>query len=148
MTDALLAVGSDAPRFHATANDRHVYSLDELLTRGGVALFFYPGNDTPGRNRQLSAVRDEMTRFEEARIQPLGINPASIDAHARYAIKMRFGFPLLSDADRRIARAYGALKADGVSIQRTVYVVWRDGRVAFAARGAPPVADIVAVAPA
>jgi peroxiredoxin len=50
----------------------------------------------------------------------------------------------LSDADRAIARAYGALKPDGKGIQRTVYVVGRDGRIAFAARGAPPPAEVAA----
>ncbi len=37
-----------------------------------------------------------------------------------------------------------ALKDDGVGIQRTVYVIARDGTVAFAQRGAPPVSEIVA----
>jgi peroxiredoxin Q/BCP len=89
-------------------------------------------------------VRDEIERFRQAGVQPLGVNPASVEAHARYAAKMGFGFPLLSDADRAIARAYGALKPDGKGIQRTVYVVGRDGRIAFAARGAPPPAEVAA----
>jgi len=57
---------------------------------------------------------------------------------------MAFPFALLSDPDRAIARAYRALKEDGRGIQRTVYVIRRDGRIAFARRGAPPVDEIVA----
>jgi peroxiredoxin len=57
---------------------------------------------------------------------------------------MHFGFPLLSDPDRAIARAYGALKDDERGIQRTVYGVRRDGTIAYAVRGAPPPAEIVA----
>ena len=54
----------------------------------------------------------------------------------------------LGDApDRAIARGYHALKDDGKGIQRSVYVVRRDGKVAFAQRGAPPVDEIVASAP-
>jgi len=44
----LMKVGAPAPRFSAPASDGQTYSLEELLTRGPVALFFYPGNDTPG----------------------------------------------------------------------------------------------------
>ncbi len=44
----LLEVGSDAPRFTAEASDGRTISLDELLETGAVALFFYPGNNTPG----------------------------------------------------------------------------------------------------
>lgn len=89
-------------------------------------------------------MRDELTRFEEAGVRPFGVNPAGVASHARYSEKMRFGFPLLSDPDRVIARAYGALKEDGQGIQRTVYGVRRDGTVAFAVRGAPQPADLVA----
>lgn len=43
-----LGVGTKAPDFTATANDGTTYRLSELLERGHVALFFYPGNNTPG----------------------------------------------------------------------------------------------------
>ena len=43
-----LHVGVKAPGFTASANDGTTYRLDELLERGHVALFFYPGNNTPG----------------------------------------------------------------------------------------------------
>lgn len=85
-----------------------------------------------------------MTKFERAGIQPLGVNPANLDSHRKYVEKMKFNFPLLSDPERTVARAYQALKDDGTGIARTVYVVGRDGTVRFAQRGAPPVDEIVA----
>ncbi|MBC7790698.1 MAG: redoxin domain-containing protein [Anaerolineae bacterium] len=89
-------------------------------------------------------MRDEMNRFNEAGVQAFGVNPASVGAHASYAAKMQFGFPLLSDADRGIAAAYGALKEDGRGVQRTVYAISRNGLVAYAVRGAPPPAEVIA----
>jgi len=88
-------------------------------------------------------VRDEIAKFNSATLQPLGVNPASVDSHRSYVEKMHFNFPLLSDSDRTIAGAYHALKDDGKGIQRTVYVIGRDGTVRFAQRGAPAVDDIV-----
>ncbi len=85
-----------------------------------------------------------MANFERAGVQPFGVNPAGVDSHASYAKKLGFNFPLLSDPDRAMARAYHALREDGKGIQRSVYVVKRDGTIAFAERGAPPVDDIVA----
>jgi peroxiredoxin Q/BCP len=85
-----------------------------------------------------------MALFEQAGIQPFGVNPASVEAHAKYASKMKFTFRLLADPDREVAGAYHALKDDGRGIARTVYVVRRDGTIAFAQRGTPAVADIVA----
>ena len=93
-------------------------------------------------------MRDEIAKFATAGIQPFGVNPADVDAHWKYAEKMHFNFPLLSDGDRAIARAYHALKDDDRGIARTVYVVGKDGTIRYAQRGAPPVDDIVAaVAP-
>jgi peroxiredoxin len=44
----LLPVGTVAPRFTAQANDGRTLALDDRLEAGAVALFFYPGNTTPG----------------------------------------------------------------------------------------------------
>jgi len=88
-----------------------------------------------------------MAKFQAANIQPFGVNPAGVEGHAGYVRKLGFNFPLLSDPDRAIARAYHALKDDGKGIQRTVYLVSQAGKIAFAQRGAPPVEEIVASAP-
>ena len=87
-----------------------------------------------------------MAKFESAKMQPLGVNPASVESHRGYVEKFQFTFPLLSDPERTIAGAYNALKDDGRRIQRTVYVIGRDGTVHFAQRGTPPVDDIVRAA--
>lgn len=44
----LLDIGITAPSFTARANDGSTISLEDLLKKGAVALFFYPGNNTPG----------------------------------------------------------------------------------------------------
>lgn len=142
----VLAVGSKAPAFAATASDGKSYTLAEVLKKSHVALIFYPGDNTPGCTRQLSAVRDEFARFERSSLQPFGVNPAGLESHEKYAREFGFPFPLLSDPDRRLAQAYHTLKDNGRSIERTVYVVGKDGLIKFAQRGAPPVTEIVAAA--
>jgi peroxiredoxin Q/BCP len=89
-------------------------------------------------------VRDEIDKFERAGVQPFGVNPAAVDSHQKYVEKMRFNFPLLADPDRAIARAFHALKEDERGIIRTVYLITQDGSIAFAERGMPAVADVVA----
>ena len=85
-----------------------------------------------------------MAQFQEAGVQPFGVNPATIESHRKYVEKMKFNFPLLSDPDRRIAAAYGAVKPDGQGIQRSVVLVGKDGKVLFAARGAPGADEVLA----
>jgi peroxiredoxin Q/BCP len=88
-------------------------------------------------------VRDEQTRYQEHAVTTLGMNPASVASHEKYAEGFEFNFPLVSDPDRAAARAYQALKPDQVGILRTVYLVGSDGRVLFGMRGAPAVEAIL-----
>jgi peroxiredoxin Q/BCP len=89
-------------------------------------------------------VRDEIETFRKHNIQPFGVNPAGVESHQKYVAKFKFPFPLLSDADKTIATAYGALKPMGLGIQRSVVLVDQDGKVVFAVRGAPSPAEVVA----
>ena len=43
-----LSVGALSPDFDLEATGGRRMVLSRLLDRGPVALFFYPGNDTPG----------------------------------------------------------------------------------------------------
>jgi peroxiredoxin len=43
-----LAVGSKAPDFELDATGKRRIKLSALLRQGPAALFFYPGNNTPG----------------------------------------------------------------------------------------------------
>ena len=46
--DEPLAVGARAPDFELGATGGLTVKLSALLKKGPVALFFYPGNNTPG----------------------------------------------------------------------------------------------------
>jgi peroxiredoxin Q/BCP len=87
-------------------------------------------------------VRDEIQSYTKHNILPFGVNPAPVESHRAYAAKLGLPFPLLSDAELRISRAYGSLKPDGNGIARSVCLIERDGRVLYSQAGAPG-ADIV-----
>jgi peroxiredoxin Q/BCP len=82
-------------------------------------------------------VRDDLSFFEQHRVRPFGVNPASADSHAGYAARLRLPFPLLSDPGLGIALAYGAVRPDGDSIARSVVLIEQDGRVVYSQAGAP-----------
>jgi peroxiredoxin Q/BCP len=91
----------------------------------------------------LSAFRDDYARFERAGTEVIGINPQSLASHQKYTKKFEFPFPLVSDTKKETCSAYGVLKADGKGIERTVYVIGKDGNVVFAERGMPSDDDIL-----
>jgi len=89
-------------------------------------------------------VRDEIERFRAANVRPIGVNPAPPEDHAGYAARLALPFLLLSDPTREVSRRFAALRRDGRSIERTVYLIGRDGLVRFARRGAPGAGEILA----
>ncbi len=82
-------------------------------------------------------MRDEIQSYTDHNIRPFGVNPAAPERHAAYAATLGLPFPLLSDADLAISRAYGALKPVMPGIARSVCLIDQDGLVLYAQAGAP-----------
>jgi peroxiredoxin Q/BCP len=82
-------------------------------------------------------VRDEIQTYTDHQIRPFGVNPATAESHASYAAKLGLPFPLLSDPNLDVSRAYGTLKPDGRGIARSVCLIDQDGRVRYSQAGAP-----------
>lgn len=82
-------------------------------------------------------MRDDLPLYARHRIRPFGVNPASAESHAGYAERLRLTFPLLSDPDLEMTRAYGALRPDGLTIARSVVLIEQEGTVVYSQAGAP-----------
>ena len=132
----LIPVGEVAPDFSAVDQDGRQVRLSTLLERGPVALIFYPKDFTSVCTKQLCAVRDDWSAFQRRGATVLGINPAEVATHAKFAADYRFPFAVLSDEGSRIASAYGC-RGPQMNI-RTVYVIGRGGKVLLAERGVVP----------
>ncbi len=140
----MLAVGRRAPGFTLPATGVGTVRLEDYLGRRHLVIIFYPKDNTPGCNRQLSAARDAAAEFARRGASVLAINPGSLASHERWAEKFGFGFPVASDADRAVCRAYDVLKEDGRGVQRTVYIVDADGFIRYARSGMPSTEELLA----
>jgi peroxiredoxin Q/BCP len=130
----LLPVGTPAPDFTLPSTDGQALTLSALAGRKHVVLVFYVGDNTPDCNRQLSSLRDDAPELEGSDILVVGVNPASVEEHARYCGQLGLNFPLLNDVGGQVAAQYGAHNPDR-SVQRSVYVIDKAGLIRFAARG-------------
>ncbi len=141
----MLATGSMAPQFELKAADGTVVKLSGYRGRHHVVLIFYPGDQTPVCTKQLCEIRDDYSSFGKRGAVIFGINPGSEESHRKFSEMHKFQFPLLVDEKRKVAAQYGAKGA--VMNQRTVYVIDKEGRVVYARRGKPPVAEILSAIP-
>ncbi len=102
-----LVSGAPAPDFDLAADDGQRYSLSSLKGQRFV-LYFYPKDLTPGCTVQACEFRDHRDRFAQKGVTVLGVSRDTTKLHGRFREKYQINFPLLSDPDAAVHRAYGA----------------------------------------
>ncbi|ASD21253.1 thioredoxin-dependent thiol peroxidase [Cryobacterium sp. LW097] len=108
MTDSTrLAAGDTAPDFTLTDQDGASVSLASYRGQK-VLVYFYPAAMTPGCTTQACDFRDSLGSLAAAGYQVLGLSKDTMAKLATFAEKDHLTFPLLSDEDLAVHRAYGA----------------------------------------
>ena len=124
-----LKPGDTAPAFSATAPDGSTAAISDFKGKSNLVLFFYVMDNTPGCTREARAFRDAVSEFEERNATIVGVSTNSGESHARFAANNELSFPLLADTDAKIAKAYGALKKNGKTAERTTFLIDKKGTV-------------------
>jgi peroxiredoxin Q/BCP len=141
-TDTPLAVGTPAPDFDLPATGGRQVKLSDYRGKNLIVVF-YPKDQTPGCTQQLCALRDDLAPLAALNTEVLASNPDSVESHERFSQKQGYTFPILVDAERTMARDYHALK-EGGGIQRTVYIIDKDGIIRYSKQGLPPDSELIA----
>ncbi len=95
-----------APDFELESGNGQKVRLSSLWQKGTLMLVFYPGDFTPVCTAQLCDYRDNRSEFQDLDVQIVGISPDSVAKHAEFSSANRFDFPLLSDPDQKVVKAY------------------------------------------
>src|SRR5262245_25856146 len=102
-----LSEGKMAPDFTLPASGGGEVTLSTLRGRK-VVIYFYPRDATPGCTKEACSFRDQFAELRAAGAEILGISKDSIASHEKFKSQNKLPFPLASDADNRVATAYGA----------------------------------------
>ena len=73
-----------------------------------TVVYFYPKASTPGCTAEACSLRDNYDRFLAAGYNVVGISRDSVKAQKNFSDKNALPFPLLSDSDASIIKAFGA----------------------------------------
>ena len=136
MTAASPAAGDLFPDVALTTSEGGTVRPSDL--QGGIAvLFFYPKDDTPGcinEARDFSALLPE---FAGAGVSVLGVSKDPPERHGKFIAKHGLSVPLASDAlEHGLSDALGIWVEKAMygrtymGMQRTTYLLNRDGRIA------------------
>ncbi|MCK7524446.1 MAG: peroxiredoxin [Ignavibacteriales bacterium] len=124
-----LSVGNPAPDFTLQDSDGNSYSLSSYKEKNPVIIYFYPKAGTPGCTKQACGIRDSFSKFKENDIVVLGISVDSKESIKEFINDHNLNFPLLSDENKEVSKAYGVLNNIGVD-SRITFIVDKQGNIA------------------
>lgn len=131
----MLSIGTQAPSFSLPNQDGTMLSLADFKGKK-VALYFYPKDSTPTCTVQACNLRDHISLLKKAGIEVIGISMDSEKRHQNFIKKNQLPFPLLSDEEGVVVKAYQAwgektlFGKKYMGILRTTYLIDEKGVVA------------------
>jgi len=140
-----------APEFTLKDQSMKEVKLADFRGKKPVVLIFYPLDWSPTCTQEHACVVNEMKRFEQLNAQVLGVSVDSAWSHKAYAEKMHIEYPLLADFQPRgaVGTQYGVYLADKGITGRAIFIVGKDGKIAWAKNyDIPVVPDVDEVAKA
>lgn len=122
-----LQEGDVSPPFQAKDELGNNVQLSDFKGKKNVILYFYPKDDTPGCTIEACSFRDNLNQFQTADTQILGVSFDDAVSHQAFKEKFHLNFPLLVDADKKIASAFGVTGDQYPS--RDTIVIDKEGKI-------------------
>jgi len=128
----LLPLGTKAPDFTLHVTPDQTLALSDLAGKPFV-LAFYPADWSPVFGDQMALYNEALSEFEQYGATILGISVDGAWCHDAFAKARNLHFPLLADFEPKgaVARQYGAYREGDGFCQRALFVIDRDGVIAW-----------------
>lgn len=105
----MLKAGDTAPEIDALASNGERFRLSAQGSRLCTVVYFFPKAFTPGCTKETIRFRDNYAELAIAGAAVVGVSTDDHDTQCRFAQSLSAPFPMIADADKSIARAYGVL---------------------------------------
>jgi len=121
-------VGDLAPDFTLAASDGKTYHLADFKGRQTVVLAWYPKAYTSGCTIECKSLAEHGDLIKRYDVTYFMASVDALDKNVAFAKDERADFPLLSDSDKSVAKAYGVLHMLGFA-QRQTFYIGADGKI-------------------
>lgn len=132
-------VGDKAPNFKLFDSDTNQVELSSFKGKN-VVLLFFPFANTGVCTKELCSFRDSLTQYNNLNAQVLAVSVDSPFALSLWKDQQKFNFPLLSDFNKEVIKAYDAAfdvfvpgKFDFLGVaKRSAFVIDKEGIIRYA----------------
>ena len=113
--------------------------LSNATDRGKVVLAFYYEDATPTCTTEVSMLRDDYELVRELGAEVIAVSADSLESHEAFAERLGgVPFPLASDGNLDVAKAFDVVDDAGKRSRRAVFVIDRGGRCCTSSAGSSP----------
>ena len=132
-----LETGDKAPDFTLTNQDGQKVKLSGLKGQK-VIVYLFPAALTPGCTKEAEDFNSNLKALTKAGYEVLGISPDPVAKMVKFQQAHKLKFQLLSDADLKVHKAYGAYGTKSMygktyeGVLRSTFVVDEQGKLALA----------------
>lgn len=103
----MIKIGDKAPDFKGTDQEGKEIKLSDFKGKK-LVLYFYPKDNTPGCTAEACDLRDNYQRFEAMGYKIVRRKQDNEKSHKSFIEKFNLPFPLISDKEAEILKAYEA----------------------------------------
>lgn len=128
----MLEIGTKAPEFTLPDQNGEEKRLSDYRGKK-VILYFYPKDMTSGCTKQACSFRDLYPQFREKGAVVLGVSRDTVASHKKFEEAHGLPFPLLSDPELSVIKAYDVWKEKkhygkvSMGVVRTTYLIDKNG---------------------
>lgn len=101
----MLKKGDKAPYFEGADQNGNILKSKDFAGKK-LVLYFYPKDSTPGCTAEACDLRDNYHRFINNGYAVIGVSKDSQTSHRKFIEKYSLPFPLISDPECNIIKAY------------------------------------------
>ncbi|MHC5225971.1 peroxiredoxin [Ignatzschineria sp. LJL83] len=100
-----------------------------------IVLFFYPKDNTPGCTIEVQDFNLLLNEFKTANCALVGASRDSKSSHIKFSDKFDLQYPLLSDPDETLCKAFDVIKEKnmfgkiGFGIERSTFILNQKGEI-------------------
>jgi peroxiredoxin Q/BCP len=123
-----LVSGDEAPDFTLTASDGRTYRLSAYGGRQAVVIAWFPKAFTGGCTSECESIGASSHAIRRFDVAYFGASVDDATTNRQFATSLGIDFPILSDPQKMVARAYGVLGRSGFPSRWTFYI-GADGRI-------------------
>jgi len=119
----MLKLGEAAPDFEIKLHTGVRFRLSDQRHERNVVLYFYPKDFTWGCTKEGCLFAQHIRDIQQLNAVIIGISGDQLEYHKKFAREYNFPFPLGSDPNLEVCRAYRVLWLSGIAIRRVTYVI-------------------------